>query len=80
MNGTLIFVLQAESELSDEKKREELDATIAQARLLLLKANNLPTSIASNDERLKELNPPYRVQLRARAKDLFIDEEVHRRK
>ncbi|KAI5122772.1 hypothetical protein M0805_009854 [Coniferiporia weirii] len=71
---------KAESELSDEKKRAELDAVVMQARALLLKTHSLPVNIDDDDARVRALVPPYRVQLRARAKELFIDEEVRRRK
>ena len=39
---------QAESELSDKTKREELDAVINQARNILLKAQGLPAQIVSD--------------------------------
>jgi len=71
---------KAESELSDKDKREEVDAVLNQARTLLLKSLNLPTTIPPSDPRLKSLNPPWRQQLLAKAKELLIDEEVRRRK
>ena len=40
---------QAESELSDKAKREELDALIAEARLVILKAHSLPSSTQDED-------------------------------
>ena len=71
---------QAESELSDEKQREELDAIVKQARNLVLKNLNLPTTIKDDDARLKDVAPPFKQQLRAKSKELLIDEEVRRRK
>ncbi|KIP05844.1 hypothetical protein PHLGIDRAFT_107685 [Phlebiopsis gigantea 11061_1 CR5-6] len=71
---------KAESELSDETKREELDAIIKQARTTLLKGINLPTTTTDDDSRLKGLTPPWKQQLRALSKDLLIEEEVRRRK
>ncbi|KAI0078798.1 DnaJ-domain-containing protein [Panus rudis PR-1116 ss-1] len=71
---------KAESELSDEKKREELNAAIRQARIMLLRSLNLPTTLEDDDPRLKELSPPWKEQLRAQSKELLIDEEVRRRK
>ncbi|PPQ99148.1 hypothetical protein CVT24_009338 [Panaeolus cyanescens] len=71
---------KAESELSDEKKREELDATIRYARNSLLKELNLPTSIPNSDPRLQDLNPSFKTRLRAHSKQMLIDEEVRRRK
>jgi DnaJ family protein C protein 8 len=75
----LIFP-QAESELSDKDKREELDAVINQARSLVLKVLTLPISTSDTDPQLKNLNPPFKAQLRAQSKELLIDEEVRRRK
>jgi len=71
---------KAEAELSEPKKREEIDAVIAQARTLLLKDHSLPTSIADDDSRLAKLQPRFKEQLRLRVKDLLIEEEVRRRK
>jgi DnaJ family protein C protein 8 len=76
----LLTFCQAESELSDKDKREELDAVINQARLLVLKALQLPTSTTDSDPKLYDLDPPFRVRLRAQSKQLLIDEEVRRRK
>lgn len=73
---------QAESELSDKAKREELDAVIHQARVLILKALNLPLTTQDDDPKLKSpiIIPPFKAQLRQQSKDLLIDEEVRRRK
>ncbi|KAK0204846.1 hypothetical protein DFS33DRAFT_702213 [Desarmillaria ectypa] len=71
---------KAESELSDKAKREELDAIIKQARILALKALSLPASTPDSDPNLKSLNPSFKVRIRARSKELLIDEEVRRRK
>lgn len=72
--------MQAESELTDEAKREELDAVIKQARVSLLKGMNLPISVTDDDPRLRELSPPWKQQLRSTSKDMLIEEEVRRRK
>ncbi|KAK1231572.1 DnaJ sub C member 8 [Marasmius sp. AFHP31] len=71
---------KAETELSDKTKREELDAIINQARIMVLKALSLPTSTRSDDEALKNLEPSYKVRLRSQSKELLIDEELRRRK
>ncbi|KAH8099968.1 DnaJ-domain-containing protein [Cristinia sonorae] len=71
---------KAESELSDKAKREELDAVIKQARIELLKTLSLPTSLENNDPKLSQLTPPWKEQLRAKSKEMLIDEEVRRRK
>ncbi|EKM58283.1 uncharacterized protein PHACADRAFT_140077 [Phanerochaete carnosa HHB-10118-sp] len=71
---------KAESELSDEAKREELDAVIKQARVVLLKGMNLPTTLEDSDARLKSITPSWKQQLRAKSKEVLIEEEVRRRK
>lgn len=76
----LYFCCQAESELSDIAKREELDAVISQARIIVLRSLNLPSSTPSSDPKLQDLDPPFKVRLRAQSKQMLIDEEVRRRK
>jgi DnaJ family protein C protein 8 len=73
-------VTQAESDLSDKAKREELDAVINQARILVFKALSLPTTTLDSDPQLRGIDPPFRVRIRAQSKDLLIEEEVRRRK
>ncbi|KAG6821290.1 hypothetical protein H0H93_000150 [Arthromyces matolae] len=67
-------------QLSDKDKRENLDAVINQARLMIIKALNLPSSTTDNDPKLSGLEPPYKMRLRLQSKELLIDEEVRRRK
>ncbi|KAI0719280.1 DnaJ-domain-containing protein [Cerioporus squamosus] len=71
---------KAESDLSDKTKREELDAVINQARVVLLKTLGLPTTTRDDDPKLKNLTPSWRQQLLAKSKEFLIDEEVRRRK
>jgi hypothetical protein len=72
---------QAESELSDKNKREELDAIMNQARIEILKSYNLSSTLAHNDPILRDIvEPSFKVRVRARAKDILIEEEVRRRK
>ncbi|KAH8117825.1 hypothetical protein DFH11DRAFT_1570893 [Phellopilus nigrolimitatus] len=71
---------KAESELADEKQREEVDAVVTQARMLVFKTHSLPLSTEDSDPRVRALVPPFKAQLRAQAKELLIDEEVRRRK
>lgn len=67
--------------MSDKNKREELDAVINQARIAILKSLNLPTSTADNDPVLREIGEPsFKVRVRAKAKDMLIEEELRRRK
>ena len=71
---------QAEAELSDKTKREELDAIVKQARADVLRSHGLPTTLEDSDSRVKILVPPFRQQVRAKAKEMLIEEEVRRRK
>ncbi|KAL0574991.1 DnaJ subfamily C member 8 [Marasmius crinis-equi] len=71
---------KAETDLSDKTKREELDAVINQARIMVLKALSLPSSTPPDDAELKNLEPPFKARLRAQSKELLIDEELRRRK
>lgn len=72
---------QAESELSEKNKREELDAIMNQARIEILKSYNLSSTLADNDPSLRDIvEPNFKVRVRARAKDILIEEEVRRRK
>ncbi|KAJ8521381.1 hypothetical protein ONZ45_g1950 [Pleurotus djamor] len=71
---------KAESELADKAKREELDAVLNQARILVLKSVELPASTPLNDPRVLALKPPYKARLKQQAKDMLIEEEVRRRK
>lgn len=66
--------------MSDKDKREELDAVIRQARTSLLKELSLPASTPEDDDRLRDLRPSFKAQLRQKSKDLLIEEEVSRRK
>ena len=74
-NLTEINLPQAEAELSDQAKRDELDAVMFEARAQALKAASLPTGISDTDPRVLELVPSLRDQVRARAKDMLIEEE-----
>ncbi|KAJ7158641.1 hypothetical protein C8R46DRAFT_1165008 [Mycena filopes] len=71
---------KAESELSDEGKRENMDAIINQSRSLILKSLSLPLTTPSTDPALRRLDPSFRVRMRAQTKELLIEEELRRRK
>jgi DnaJ family protein C protein 8 len=66
--------------LSDKEKRENLDATVNQARVEILKSLNLPTSTPDDHSKLKELSPPWKLQLKDKIKAMLIDEELRRRR
>jgi hypothetical protein len=54
---------------------------INQARIEILKSLNLPSALPDDDHRVREVSEPsFKVRVRAKSKDMFIDEEVRRRK
>ena len=71
---------KAESELSDKEKRENLDGMIKAARNELLKGLQLSTTTGDDHPKLKDLNPPFKEQLRAKSKQMLIEEELRRRR
>ncbi|KAG8800227.1 hypothetical protein FRC16_003365 [Serendipita sp. 398] len=70
---------KAENDLSDKDKRENLDATIKQARIELLKSLNLPPSTKDDHAKITSLSPPWSQQMREKTKALLIDEELRKR-
>ncbi|KAJ3760034.1 chaperone regulator [Lentinula raphanica] len=68
---------KAESELSEKAKRDELDALIAQARTLLVREMGWS---GINPKAIKDLESIWRERVRAKTKELLIDEELRRRK
>jgi len=71
---------EAESELSDKEKRENLDGVIKAARNEILKGLQLPTTVADDHPKLKDSSPPFKEQLRAKSRQMLIDEELRRRR
>ncbi|CAE6443129.1 unnamed protein product [Rhizoctonia solani] len=71
---------KAEADLMEQTKRDELDAVMLEARAQTLKANSLPAGISDTDSRVLALVPSFKEQIRTRARDILIDEEVRRRK
>ncbi|KAG8816306.1 hypothetical protein FRC17_000366 [Serendipita sp. 399] len=71
---------KAENDLSDKDKRENLDATIKQARAELLKSLNLPLSTKDDHFKITSLSPPWSQQLKEKTKALLIEEELRKRR
>ncbi|KAH8924610.1 DnaJ-domain-containing protein [Atractiella rhizophila] len=73
---------KAEAELSDAKKKEVLDQTIKDARMLVLRNMKppLPQETPDDHPRLKSLDPPLSEMVRMKTKELLIDEELRRRR
>ena len=71
---------KAESELTDQEKRDNLDGVIKAARNEILKGLQLPTSAGDDHPKLKGLKPPFKEQLRTKSRLILIDEELRRRR
>ena len=76
----MVRFLQAESELSDKEKRLDIDSTILFARTEVLKSHSIPSSTPDSDPRIAYLKPSLKEQVRAKTKELLIDEELRRRR
>ena len=50
------------------------------ARIELLRSLNLPTSAKEDHFKIRELNPPWKQQLRDKTKTMLIEEELRRRR
>ncbi len=70
---------QAEAELSDEKKRETIDAVLKAARNATLKSMSLPQTVLDTDPRLKPTLSKFKQDVKAKVKEMLIEEEVRRR-
>lgn len=53
---------------------------IKAARNEVLKAAQLPVTTADDHPKLKELKPPFKEQVRTKAKIMLLEEEVRRRR
>ena len=65
---------KAAEELADEKKREQLDEAIADARMLLIREKKWTV----NEERLK--GPEFLAEWRVRTREVLVDNELRRRR
>ncbi|RSH86241.1 uncharacterized protein EHS24_004479 [Apiotrichum porosum] len=73
---------KAESQLSDENKKAEIDSIMTYSRTQVLKAvlgAGYAVGVTPDDPRLADLKPPYEHQIRAKAKELFVEDEVSKR-
>jgi len=72
---------KASTHLLDEEKRKSLDETVMAARIVALKEFGLPPTIAADDERVLALGSgALEERVRAKTKEIMIDDEVQRRR
>jgi DnaJ homolog subfamily C member 8 len=50
------------------------------ARGTLLRSHDIPTTATDDDPKIASLTPPFKVQFRAKCKEMLIEEELRRRK
>ncbi|CAD6582631.1 MAG: hypothetical protein TREMPRED_003334 [Tremellales sp. Tagirdzhanova-0007] len=76
-------VNQAEDHLTDLSKRAEIDTIMTHCRTLILKAllgTGYSSSILDTDPRLASIRPPLDTQIRAKAKEVLIEDELAKRR
>jgi len=71
---------KAETDLLNEEKRKLLDKTIADARMLVLRSLGVPSDAPDTHDKIRFLRPPLRERVKAKAKEIMIDEELRRRR
>ncbi|WRT65929.1 uncharacterized protein IL334_002880 [Kwoniella shivajii] len=77
------FLKKAEDQLSDSAKRKEIDMIMTHARTQVLKAilgTGYSTSIPDDDPRLHNLTPPLDQQVRAKGREILVEDELARRR
>ncbi|ORX34103.1 hypothetical protein BD324DRAFT_636625 [Kockovaella imperatae] len=77
------FLKKAEAQLSDSSKRTEIDAIMTHCRTAVLKSvlgSGYSTNIADTDPRITSLRPPLDAQIRAKAKEVFVEDELAKRR
>ncbi|KAL1405161.1 DnaJ subfamily C member 8 [Vanrija albida] len=74
---------KAEGQLLDKSKREEIDGIMTYARTLVLKSvlgTGYSLGVTNDDIRLVNLKPPFEAQIRTQAKELFVEDELSKRR
>ncbi|WOO85696.1 J domain-containing protein spf31 [Vanrija pseudolonga] len=77
------LTLQAEGQLLEKSKREEIDGIMTYARTLVLKSvlgAGYSLGVTTDDPRLANLTPSFEAQIRTQAKELFVEDELSKRR
>ncbi|EIW72847.1 chaperone regulator [Tremella mesenterica] len=77
------FLKKAEAQLSDDSKRIEIDAIMRHARETVIKSilgSGFSTKITDDDPKLQNLKPPFDLQVRMKARDILVEDELARRR
>ncbi|KAK4688467.1 hypothetical protein P7C73_g1654, partial [Tremellales sp. Uapishka_1] len=77
------FLKKAEGILSDTAQRAEVDTVMTHSRILVLRSilpAGTPTNIPETDPRITGLKPPLDAQIRLKAREVLIEEELSKRR
>nr|XP_031859351.1 uncharacterized protein CI109_005192 [Kwoniella shandongensis]KAA5526423.1 hypothetical protein CI109_005192 [Kwoniella shandongensis] len=75
--------LEAEDQLSNRETRREIDMIMTHARTQVLKeilGSGYSTNIPDDDPRLTNLRPPLEQQVRAKGREILVEDELARRR
>ncbi|WVQ85623.1 hypothetical protein IAT38_007789 [Cryptococcus sp. DSM 104549] len=77
------FLKKAHDHLSDPDKRKDIDMIMNHARTQVLKeilGSSYAIGITDDDPRLAKLTPPFDVQVRAKGREILVEDELARRR
>ncbi|WWD18161.1 hypothetical protein CI109_102610 [Kwoniella shandongensis] len=77
------FLKKAEDQLSNRETRREIDMIMTHARTQVLKeilGSGYSTNIPDDDPRLTNLRPPLEQQVRAKGREILVEDELARRR
>ncbi|KAK8865656.1 hypothetical protein IAR55_000801 [Kwoniella newhampshirensis] len=77
------FLKKAEDQLSNPESRREIDMIMTHARTQVLKevlGSGYSTNIPDDDPRLTNLRPPLDQQVRAKGREILVEDELARRR
>lgn len=71
---------KAEAVLSTPEKRYKIDCVVSDARMFLIKDLKLPLGVHDDHPSIKELHPPFKLQVKEKMKHLMVEDELRRRR
>ncbi|KIR67486.1 chaperone regulator [Cryptococcus bacillisporus CA1873] len=77
------FLKKAHDHLADPAKRKDIDMIMTHARTQVLKSilgDGYSTTVSDDDPRLTNLSPPFEQQVRAKGREILVEDELARRR
>ncbi|OXH39444.1 chaperone regulator [Cryptococcus neoformans] len=77
------FLKKAHDHLANPAKRKDIDMIMTHARTQVLKSilgDGYSTNISDDDPRLTDLSPPFEQQIRAKGREILVEDELARRR